>query len=300
MSVDLLPWAAREPEVTDITYTSADGLELFAKAYGPSDADLTVLCMHGLTRNHKDFEPMIAKFDDARRYIAVDVRGRGRSDRAVDPTSYTPQQYSEDVVALVEQLGISEFAMIGTSMGGLMAMILSKMMPERIVGVVLNDVGPVVESTGLDRISAYAGTVQPVTGWTDAAEATAKAQAISFPHYKASDWKAFAARTYREQDDGSLMPDYDPAITRSLGDSRPGLMTRIAMWRLFGAMKKIPLLIIRGETSDILSKKTARRMMRRHNDAQLVEVPGIGHAPMLDEPAALSGIASFLGRLEAT
>lgn len=285
--------------MTDINYKSADGLQLFAKAYGNPDAALTVLCMHGLTRNHKDFEPMIALLDDAHRYISVDVRGRGRSDRVSDPKSYTPQHYSADMAVLIEQLGVSRFSMIGTSMGGLMAMILSKMMPDRIMGVVLNDVGPVVENAGLKRISAYAGKVQPVAGWPEAAEATAKAQAIAFPDYGAEDWKAFAARTYRKQDDGTLIQDYDPAITSSLGHSRPGLMTRIAMWRLFGTMKTIPMLVVRGETSDILSDKTARRMIRRNKNAGLVTVPGVGHAPMLDEPLAVTAISQFLKRLGA-
>ncbi len=284
--------------MTDINYTSADGLRLFAKAYGNPDATLTVLCMHGLTRNHKDFEPMIDALDGRYRFVAVDVRGRGQSDRASDHETYAPQHYAADMAALLEHLKISRFVMIGTSMGGLIAMILSKMMPDRVRGVILNDVGPVVERSGLDRIAAYAGKVEAVAGWSEATKAVAKVQRAAFPHYGVEDWKKFAKRTYRRLGDGQLIVDYDPQITNSLGDSHPGLLTRIAMWRLFSSMKKIPLLVLRGETSDILSKKTARRMIKRHKDAQLVEVPGVGHAPMLDEPAAVSSIANFLNRLE--
>ena len=285
--------------MTDITYKSTDGLELYAKAYGRDTAPLTVLCMHGLTRNHKDFEPMIAALGDDYRFIAVDVRGRGHSARTNEVETYSPPVYAQDMLALLDHLDVSRATLIGTSMGGLMAMIMGKLAPQRVQGMVLNDVGPVVERRGIDRIAAYSGNTKPAADWSDAAARTATSQAVAFPDYKDADWLAFARRTWREREDGKLALDYDPQITQSLGDSKPGLMTRIAMWRLFASLKSLPMLVIRGETSDILSEKTAARMVRRHPTARLVTVPGRGHAPMLDEPAAVSAISEFLKTIEA-
>ena len=282
----------------DISYQSPDGLKLYAKRYGPADAALTVLCMHGLTRNHKDFEPMIAALPDRYQFVAVDVRGRGQSDRDPDPEHYSPATYVGDMAALLDHLGLDRVALIGTSMGGLMSMIMMKAMPQRVRGVVLNDVGPVLERSGLDRIASYTSNVEPKAGWDDAAAAVAQVQADIFPDYGPEQWMAFARRTYRELDDGRVILDYDPAITRTVGQVRPGLLTRIAMWKLFKEMYKVPLLVVRGGTSDILSEKTAAKMVRRHPDARLATVPRIGHAPILDEPEAVGAIASFLAALE--
>lgn len=281
-------------QTTDITYTSADGLALFAKSYGPPDAKLNVLCMHGLTRNHKDFEPMIAKLPTAYRYIAVDVRGRGQSARDPNPENYTPAIYADDMQRLLDHLEIKKAALIGTSMGGLMSMVMAKNMPQRISGIILNDVGPELDQVGLDRIACYAGKVEPVKGWLAASETTRQSQQAVFPSYKSEDWLAFAKRTYRELGNGKVILDYDPAITRTVQDVKPGLKTRILMWRLFTKMKPMPLLIIRGETSDILSPKTAARMLKRHPNATLLTVKGVGHAPLLDEPEAITAISEFL------
>ena len=281
----------------EIHYTSADGLSLFAKAYGDPDAALSVICMHGLTRNHKDFEPMIAGLSPQHRYIAVDVRGRGRSARSEDPNTYQPAIYAEDMRALLDHLAIPQAVLIGTSMGGLMAMIMMHTMPERVSGVVLNDVGPELNPEGLARIAGYVGAVEPVRDWGSAATAVANAQAEAFPSFSRSDWLAFAKRTYRETEDGRVILDYDPAIAATVSTVKPGFRTRFAMWRLFGKLKARPFLLIRGERSDILQAKTAARMVKRHKSAQLVTVPGVGHAPLLDERSALVAIDGFLANL---
>ena len=145
--------------MTDIRHTSSDGLNLYARAYGSEHAPMTVLCMHGLTRNHKDFEPMIEALDLPYRFIAVDVRGRGLSDRAPDSSTYTPATYAADMLGLMEHLGLTRVALIGTSMGGLMSMLMVNHAPERFRGIVLNDIGPVPGADGLKRIAAYAGNV---------------------------------------------------------------------------------------------------------------------------------------------
>ncbi|MEM9178868.1 MAG: alpha/beta hydrolase [Pseudomonadota bacterium] len=284
----------------DIHFKSRDGLSLFAKSYGDQTAALTVLCMHGLTRNHKDFEPMIAGLSGPHRYIAVDVRGRGRSQHDPDPTRYTPPVYAEDMGVLLDTLKIEKAALIGTSMGGLMAMIMMHTMPDRILGTVLNDVGPVVDPAGLARIAGYVGEVEALPDWDAAANAVAKAQRDVFPDFGPEDWQAFASRAYRETDTGAVILDYDPAISRAIADTKPTFKTRFAMWRLFTKMKKRPLLVTRGERSDVLHPSTAARMMKRHTSAKLVTIPGVGHAPLLNEPQALTAIEAFLSQIAAS
>lgn len=286
-------------EGEDIRWTSADGLDLYARSYGPADARLTVLCMHGLTRNHKDFEPMIAALPGQFRFIAVDVRGRGLSARDSNAKHYSPATYVGDMAALLDHLKLDRVALIGTSMGGLMSMLMMKTMPKHIRGVVLNDVGPVFEASGLERIASYTSDTEPKASWDEAAAAVGKIQADTFPDFGPDDWMALARRTFRELEDGRVALDYDPAITRTIGKVRPGLLTRIALWRLFKKMTSVPLLIVRGGTSDILSEKTAAKMISRHPDADLVTVPRVGHAPILDEPEAVNAIRLFLTKLES-
>ncbi|MFN4184139.1 MAG: alpha/beta fold hydrolase [Hyphomonas sp.] len=286
------------PDGTDISWTSADGLTLYAKAYGPEDARLTVLCIHGLTRNHQDFEPMIAALPRHHRYIAVDVRGRGRSAYDPQPENYKPPVYAKDMFALLDTLGVKRAALIGTSMGGLISLLMIRAAPKRVAGIVLNDVGPVVEKSGLARIASYAGKVAPVTDWDSAAAAVKTLQGAVFPDMPEARWMDFARRTYKELPSGEVVRAYDPNIARSLGKVKPGPITNFILWRLFGAARKAPLLIVRGETSDILSADTAEKMARRHPDAQLATVPRLGHAPILDEPEAISAISDFLARLE--
>ncbi len=286
-------------EGVDINWSSADGLSLYGRAYGPETARLNVLCLHGLTRNHKDFEPMIAALPGPYRFIAVDVRGRGQSAQDPDPKNYNPAVYARDMGLLLDKLGLQRVALIGTSMGGLISLIMMRKMPKRIAGVVLNDVGPVVEKAGIARIAGYAGKVQPVVDWESAAAAVKTIQGAAFPDMPEDRWMDFARRTFRELPSGEVVLDYDPNIATSLGRVKPGALTNFALWRMFGGLKKAPLLVVRGALSDILSEKTAQEMVRRHPDARLATVPRVGHAPILDEPEAASAIADFLARLEA-
>lgn len=287
------------PAGEDIVWSSADGLSLYAKSYGPASAPLSVLCIHGLTRNHKDFEPMIAALPGHYRFVAVDVRGRGRSAHDPEHKNYNPAIYAKDMGLLLDKLGIGRAVLIGTSMGGLISLMMMRRTPKRIAGVVLNDVGPVVEKTGIARIAGYAGKVQPVTDWQSAAAAVKTIQGQAFPDMPEERWMDFARRTYKELPNGDVVLDYDPNIARSLGKVKPGAVTNFALWRMFGGLKKAPLLVVRGAKSDILSEKTAQEMVRRHPDARLATVPRVGHAPILGEPEAVSAISDFLARLES-
>lgn len=285
----------------DIRYTSNDGLSLYAKSYGADDAPLTALCMHGLTRNHKDFEPMIEALLSAGlnvRFIAVDVRGRCQSDNDTNLENYTPATYAGDMVTLLNHLDIDKVVLIGTSMGGLMSMVMMSMIPDRILGVAMNDIGPELDQRGLDRISGYVGgnTTQP--DWDTAGKAVASVQQVAFPDYSHEDWVAFAKRTYRENSDGSLELDYDPAIGRTVSDVKPTPETNALMWQLFNGMKPAPLLLFRGELTDLLTADIAEKMIETHGNAKLVTVPRVGHAPLLDEAEVVSALTSFLKSLE--
>ncbi|MBB37142.1 MAG: alpha/beta hydrolase [Hirschia sp.] len=281
----------------DIEYRSDDGLKLFARQYGRDDASHTVLCLHGLTRNHKDFEPMIAALGGDRRYIAWDTRGRGRSARDPVTDNYRNDVYANDVVRLMDELSLDKVTLVGTSMGGLISMILMNMIPDRISGVVLNDVGPKLEQAGLDRIAGYVGAFAPYDSFEDAAKAVEASQKMAFPDYEQEDWLAFAHRTFVQTARGVEL-DYDEAIADSLKHIRIDEQAIALGWQLFAAIKQRPLLIVRGEISDLFSEETAGEMIAKHGSATEVVVPRIGHAPIMDEPEAVAGIEQFLTSIE--
>ena len=280
----------------DIWYTSDDGLKLYARDYPNPDATLTVLCMHGLTRNSADFEDLAPALNARCRVISVDQRGRGLS--AWDPAvaNYHPGRYVQDMLTLITELNLNRLVLVGTSMGGLMAMMMSAMVPDRISAVVLNDIGPVVAEEGLNRIKSYVGKGGPVTSWDDAIEATRRVNEVAFPHYTDEDWERWVHRTYRESADGQLSLLYDPAIAEPMNEDDASAVPP-DLWPLFDAMITRPLMIIRGERSDILAPDCLGEMQRRHPQADVLEVAGVGHAPMLDEPGVVEALRGFIERL---
>ena len=284
-------------DFADRWWRSEDGLRLYARDYAGAagEAKLPVIAIHGLTRNSADFAavaPIIAA--TGRRVLAVDVRGRARSDRAADPMTYQPVQYARDMLALMDQAGIARAAFLGTSMGGRITMALTAIAPDRIAAAILNDVGPEVSLVGLTRIAAYAGQPVDTPTWDDAVAYVRKHNAIALPHYTDADWDAFARRVFREGPDGPVL-DYDPDIAvpiRAAGQAAlvpdlRGDFERLATGR--------PTLLIRGATSDLLDAEIAGRMRARAPEMGYVEVPDVGHAPMLDEPTAEAAILAFLG-----
>ncbi len=272
-----------------------------AYRYGSCASGLTVICLHGLTRNHKDFEPLISALFNSHssphEFIAVDVRGRGTSDYDANSSNYIPPVYVRDVLSLVDHLQLDKFALIGTSMGGIMSMLMMPLIGDRIAGVVLNDIGPSVEPVGLGRIGNYVGNDTEFADWESAAVAVKRNNHRVFPQYSDAQWMAFTQRTCRQRSSGKVVMDYDPRIKEAFRSVPAIGLARFMAWRLFAHMRKVPLLIIRGQTSDLLSDRNARRMVRRHGSAQLITVPGIGHAPMLDEPEVVPEIATFLKQL---
>jgi pimeloyl-ACP methyl ester carboxylesterase len=283
----------------DISWMSHDGLRLHARDYR-GDADpslLPVICLHGLTRNARDFEtiaPAIAA--TGRRVIAAEMRGRAGSDRDPDPSNYHFATYVDDVAALLDQLGTARAIFIGTSMGGMISIHLSAARPDLIAAVILNDIGPEIAPEGLVRIAAYIGKVAPVTNWQDAADYARTTNGAALPGYGAADWMRLARRLFRENAEGVPVLDYDPGIAGAKG---PPTGTAEDNWRMFEAMARAcPVLLLRGAISDILSSEIADRMLAAAPSLRLVTVPGVGHAPVLDEPEALAAIELFLRELD--
>ncbi|HEV7227016.1 alpha/beta hydrolase [Brevundimonas sp.] len=284
----------------DRRFTSPDGLSLFARDYAPGagQTKLPVIAIHGLTRNSADFGAIAPELARAgRRVLAVDVRGRGLSDRAPDPMTYQPAVYAKDVLALMEQAGIERAVFLGTSMGGLITMALAAVRSKVIAAAVINDVGPEVAKEGLARIAAYAGQPVDTPTWAAAAEYAKRHNAVALPHYSDADWDAFARRVFREGPDGAPILDYDPDISvpiRAMGAK--GLVPNL--WPMFGRLAKgRPTLLIRGATSDLLSPEIAAKMRKRAPTMAYAEVPGVGHAPMLDEPEAKRAIFELLAEV---
>jgi pimeloyl-ACP methyl ester carboxylesterase len=281
--------------------TTVDGLTLYARDYPPLEptTGAPVICLHGLTRNSRDFEivaPRIAAL--GRRVIVPDMRGRGRSASDPDPAHYVPAVYAQDVMRLMDTLGIARAVFVGTSMGGLITLVIAATAPDRIAASVLNDVGPQVNTSGLSRIAAYVGNVQPVATLQEAAAAIRSTNGSVFPDRLDDEafWLAFAKRTFRTRDDGQFEYDYDPHIALAFADFDPDAPAPDLM-PYFQGLAKQPVLSVRGETSDILTPDGVERMLGAGN-VEAITVQGRGHAPMLDEPDAWDAILDFLAKVD--
>ncbi|ESQ74092.1 alpha/beta fold hydrolase [Asticcacaulis sp. AC402] len=286
---------------SDIWYQSADTrLQLYARDYKAlgGGSGMPVLCMHGLTRNSADFEWIAAHLAKTYRVISVDQRGRGKSQWDDQPANYAPGVYVQDMFKLLAELGITRTAIIGTSMGGLMAMIMGSFAPQAIAGMVINDVGPELDPAGLKRIAGYTGKGIAVATWQDAAARARETNAVAFPDYHDDDWLAFARRTYEVRHDGSIAPAYDPAIAQAFATPEPTVAPP-DLWGLWDKLEGLPLLAVRGEISDLLSAHTLKKMGERHAGMKAVTVRNRGHAPMLDEGEAVTAIETFLQGLKS-
>lgn len=283
-------------EFNEITWRSADGLTLYARDY-PGDAGKTpVICIHGLTRNSKDFEELAPRIQaTGRRVLAVDVRGRGRSDRDPVAANYHPGIYATDIVALMAREAIPSAIFVGTSMGGIITMVLSSFAPQAIAAAVLNDVGPELSPVGLARIAGYVGQGKPVDTWADAAAYAKAINGSAFPDASDEDWERFARRTFREEN-GKPALDYDPDIALAFKpDPNAPPVPAPDMWPLFRALTTgRPVLLIRGGISDLIDEAIATKMRDAAPSMAYAEVPNVGHAPMLTEPAAWEAIERFL------
>ncbi|PKP97297.1 MAG: alpha/beta hydrolase [Alphaproteobacteria bacterium HGW-Alphaproteobacteria-13] len=256
-----------------------------------------ILCMPGLSRNARDFEALVPHVAARRKVIAVEFRGRGESAYAKDPMTYVPLTYVQDVVALLDELRIERFAAIGTSLGGLVTMLLAATQPGRLVGAVFNDVGPELEAAGLDRIRDYIGAGGSQPTWIHAARAYAELNRAVYPDFDIRDWLRVTKRTHRLTAEGRIVSDYDKQIAAPL--RVPGGEAGVDLWSAWRALGDVPVLILRGALSDILARGVAERMAAELPRARLVEVPRVGHAPTLDEGEARAAIDAWVAELPA-
>ena len=277
---------------TERRWGTPDGLTLYARDYPVEGREkgVPVLCLHGFSRNSKDFEdlaPVIA--EQGRRVVAIDMRGRGNSDRDPNAANYHPKVYARDVLGFLSALGIPRAVFLGTSMGGLITLAIALLRPSAIAAAILNDVGPAVGLAGVRRIQSYVGKAPPVRNWQDAADYVRVTNEVALPALTAADWERMARRLFRDTLDGPVL-DYDPAIAGGKAKAS-SLVGWVALWRL---VRRVPTLLLRGETSDILSADIADTMQRRAPGLRVVVVPGVGHAPTLAEPEALAAIQALL------
>ncbi len=284
-----------QPEFRAHRWLSKDGLSLYSRVYeGTGSLAGSVLCLPGLTRNGKDFEDLALHLSPRYRVICPDLRGRGLS--APDPVwqNYHPGTYLADLADLIAGLGVQRLAVIGTSLGGLLAMLLPAFLPGIVSGLVLNDIGPEIDPVGAARIKAYAGKLLPVRSWDEAVAQLRIVFGAAWPGLSDDTWARLARRSYREESTGTPILECDPKVGEALraAPAPPG-----DLWPLWASLETLPVLAIRGALSDILSASTFARMEREKPDLVSLTVAARGHVPLLDEPECLAAIDVFLGRV---
>jgi pimeloyl-ACP methyl ester carboxylesterase len=279
----------------DRFWSSQDGLRLHYRDYaGPEDRPL-ILCIPGLTRNARDFETTAERLAGEWRVICVELRGRGESAYAKDPMSYVPLIYLQDLLELLDELAPARFVGFGTSLGGLMLMLLATMRRNQMAGALLNDIGPDIAPAGLERIRNNVGTGGPQPTWVHAARVISGNNKMIYPDWRLQDWLRFAKRLCRLNSNGRIVFDYDQRIAEPF--RVPGSETSVNLWPAYEALAGMPLALLRGARSDLLSPETTVQMLERIPDLEVTEVPRVGHTPTLDEPQSIAAIDRLLSRV---
>jgi pimeloyl-ACP methyl ester carboxylesterase len=288
-------------KINDLYVIAPDGLKLHALEAGPRDASrLPVVCLPGLARTNEDFRELLEAlaFDahHPRRVIALSSRGRGFSDRDPNPENYSVPVELNDLLAALTQLQIERALFVGTSRGGILTMALAAAKPQAIAGAVLNDIGPVLEMPGLIRIQSYVGKLPKPEDWDDAVLIQKSVMEQEFPAFSEADWLRYARLTWRDSDNG-IVGRTDPAISvnlRELDASKPAP----PVWPLFDGLKNAPLLVFRGEHTDLLSRETVAAMKSRHPDMTALEIAGVGHPPVFWDETTIAPIRDFAARCD--
>jgi len=298
--------APASPSTTDASYstfvTAPDGLRLHTRCYGrASVAGIPVVCLPGLARTSADFDVLATALSrggpHSRRVIALDYRGRGLSQYDPNPENYSLAVELADVLTVITALEALPAVFIGTSRGGILTMLLAAVRPTAITAAILNDIGPAIEPQGLMRIKSYVGKLPQPRNFEEGAEILRRLFHGQFPKLGPDDWLAGARRIFKEEN-GRLVTAYDPKLAMTMEGidlERP----IPALWKEFDALANVPLMIVRGANSDVLSKSTVAEMKRRHPAAEVLEVPDQGHAPLLAEAEIVAHIAKFVERCSA-
>lgn len=283
---------------SDNYWWSNDGLRLHYRDY-PADPEHagkpSIICIPGLTRNARDWEGVAERLAGQWRVLCVDLRGRGESAYAKDPMTYVPLTYLQDLEALIRALELDRFILFGTSLGGLLSMLVGAAESPRVAAVLINDIGPKIDEEGVARIRAYVGRTANWPTWVHAARDMADIHGDCFPDWRLEDWLVFAKRVAKLSNSGRIVFDYDMRIAEPFKIAAP--VAGLDMWSAFAALKDVPTLVVRGETSDILSPETMARMAQGHARLEAVTIPRVGHAPTLDEPEAQAAIDRLLAKV---
>lgn len=286
-------------KINDLYFKTPDGLQLHALAAGPRDTKrLPVICLPGLTRTNEDFRELLeALAFDAnapRHVVALSSRGRGRSDRDPNPENYSVPVELSDLIAVLDQAEISRAVFVGTSRGGILTMALTMARPQAIAGAVLNDIGPVLEMPGLLRIQSYVGKLPKPKDWDDAERLQKSIMHQEFPAFTAQDWRRYTRLSWRETPEG-IIGSSDAAISHNLRDINANAPSP-PVWPLFEALKGVPVLVLRGEHSDLLSRQTVEEMKSRHPDIVAIEIAGVGHPPVFWDEQTIGPIRDLAAR----
>ena len=272
-------------------FKSSDGLNLYYRDFGAENTGTPIICLPGLTRNSRDFEDLANYLSDRRRVITTDFRGRGFSDHDPNWENYHPLTYVNDVVTLLDHLGIEQVIVIGTSLGGLCSMAMSFLHPTRIVGAVMNDIGPEINPAGIARVQEYTGRTPPVNTWEEAIEQSKEIYGEWLPGLSDEYWKKMVWRAYREDENGVPVLDIDTNIGEAVRNVGP---QKGDPWELFTSFGDKPVTVLWGVMSDILTEDIIEKMVERKPDLNVVAVPNRGHVPLLDEPECIEAIDSYL------
>jgi pimeloyl-ACP methyl ester carboxylesterase len=281
--------------------TAADGTRLYAMdCRAPESEKIPLLCLSGLTRNHRDFEPIFSEFGRSRRIIAPDYRGRGLSQHAIDPKSYRPQIELQDVVQLLDHLEVRRVAVIGTSRGGIIGMIMANMAQERMNGLLLVDIGPVIEVDGLKRIASYVGQKREFASWQEAALQLA-ATSAGFEDVSLEQWERVARRVFGERD-GRPYTEHDPGLAATFPtvDALENIVEKpmADLWHLMPALNNMPCGLIHGRGSNLLRLNTVNAMQVAVPAIAVTSIPGRGHVPFLDETESVAAIKLWLAAVD--
>ncbi len=275
-------------------FESHDGLKLYYRDFGADQPGTPVICLPGLTRNSRDFEDLANYLSDRRRVLTCDFRGRGFSEYDEHWENYHPPTYVQDTWTLLDHLGIDKVIVVGTSLGGLCAMVMAATNGDRLAGVVMNDIGPEINPAGIARVQEYTGRVPPVKSWEEAAQQTRDIYGDWLPGLNDEDWDKMARRAYRAGEDGVPRLDMDPNIGEAVRKVGP---QKGDPWALFDALADKPVTLLWGVMSDILTEDIVDKMKARKPDLNVVPVPKRGHVPLLNEPECLAAIDAFLERV---
>ncbi|WP_309601571.1 alpha/beta hydrolase [Sphingomonas sp.] len=277
---------------TDRYWNSADGVKLHYRDYAGNRDRPPILCIPGLTRNARDFEPVADRYAGDWRVISIDLRGRGGSAFDPDPANYKPMVYVADILKMLDQLGIADAVFVGTSLGGICTMALALGDRERIAGALLNDIGPEIDRAGVERIAGWVGKEARFANWDEAIDKIMARNGDIYPDYSRAEWERFVRRIARE-DGASIIFDYDLAIAGNFESAA----SAPDVWPLYQALDGRPVTILRGELSDLLGAKVAERMATELADVELVTVPRVGHTPTFDEPESIAALDRLLDRV---